>query len=71
MEMEIECRPLPGTNILDAAREARRISHTLGVLVTFDFNGISVVINSSTDPEKVVATYEKANEEKRSCAIIV
>jgi len=70
MGLEIECKVIAGTEILDAVKEAKRVSLLLNVLVTFDFNGISVTVSPTANPERVETEYRKAFEENRKFIIV-
>jgi sugar/nucleoside kinase (ribokinase family) len=50
----------PGSDIRDAAESAARVSRQLGVLVTFDFNGVQVYVRLDDRPHDVVDAYHQA-----------
>lgn len=68
LELPVEVRP--GSSINDAFSEALRIANTLGVVVTFDFNGTRCVARPGGDASVGVKRYwDVVNNDKISSAI--
>ena len=68
MSISIKIEGIAGSHIEKVCAEAIRISRLLGIMVTFDFNGIHCIAQFGDDPDVLAADYNAACRRKTKLA---